>query len=53
MYIERKIRKVGNSLGLTLPSDILKMVDVKEEDIVKISVENNKIVINKKESTDK
>lgn len=45
MEIERKIRKVGNSLGVNLPADMLKEVGVKEGDVVYISVENDSIVI--------
>jgi antitoxin MazE len=49
MYIERKIRRVGNSLGLTLPSDMLKILQLNEDDIVRIYVEDDKLFIKKAE----
>ena len=45
MEIERKIRKIGNSLGVNLPADMLKEVGVKEGDVIYISIENDSIVI--------
>ena len=45
MEIERKIRKIGNSLGVNLPADMLKEVGVKEGEVIYISIENDSIVI--------
>lgn len=45
MEVERKIRKVGNSLGVYLPSDMLKEAGIKEGDTVYISLENGDIII--------
>jgi putative addiction module antidote len=45
MEVERKIRRVGNSLGITLPSDMLKNIGIEEGDSVYVSSEGNKIVI--------
>jgi antitoxin MazE len=45
MEVERKIRKVGNSLGVLLPSDILKQIGVGEGDSVFVSVEDGEIKI--------
>jgi putative addiction module antidote len=47
MEVERKIRKIGNSLGVILPSEFLKSMGIKEDDSVFISYENNQIVIKK------
>ena len=56
MEIERKVRKAGNSLGVTIPVSMLKEVGIKEGDVVYISLENNSIVIRSdkmKEDNDK
>ena len=45
MEVERKIRKVGNSLGVLLPSDMLKEIGVKDGDTVFVSVEDGEIKI--------
>jgi antitoxin MazE len=43
--VERKIRKIGNSLGIIVPSDYLKQMGLKEGDSVYTTFENGKIVI--------
>jgi antitoxin MazE len=43
--VERKIRKIGNSLGIIVPSEYLKQMGLKEGDSVYTSFENGKIVI--------
>ena len=56
MEVERKVRKAGNSLGVTLPVDMLKEVGIKEGDTIYISLENNSIVVRSekmKEDNDK
>lgn len=45
MEFERRIRKVGNSLGFNLPAEMLRELDIKEGDKIFLSVENNSIVI--------
>jgi antitoxin MazE len=45
MEVERKIRKIGNSLGILLPSDMLKEIGVENGDKVFVSVENGEIII--------
>jgi antitoxin MazE len=55
MEEERKIRKIGNSLGLLLPSEMLKRIGVENGDTVFVSLENGEIIIrndDKKESND-
>lgn len=50
MEVERKIRKVGNSLGVVLPSDMIKALGVKNGDSIYISMENEGEVIFRTES---
>lgn len=44
---ERRITKIGNSLGLTLPNDVLKAMNVKKGDEVQVELVDNQIVIKK------
>jgi putative addiction module antidote len=56
MEVERKIRKIGNSLGVLLPSDMLKEIGVENGDNVFVSVEDGEIKIrsvSQKEANDK
>jgi putative addiction module antidote len=56
MEVERKIRKIGNSLGVLLPSDILKEIGVGNGDTVFVSVEDGEIKIrstDQKQANDK
>ena len=46
--IERKVTKIGNSFGITLPHELLKQVGLAQGDDVEIEVENGKIVLRKK-----
>lgn len=39
MEVERKIRKIGNSMGVLLPSDMVKSLGVTEGDTVYVSME--------------
>jgi putative addiction module antidote len=45
MDAEGKIRKIGNSLGVILPSAMLKKLDVKDGDTLYISLEDDGIKI--------
>ena len=38
----RKIRKTGTSLGINIPTEILQLLKVKEDDIVRIVIEKIK-----------
>jgi len=38
-----KIRKIGNSLGIILPRDILTLLDLKENDEIEINTKNKQI----------
>lgn len=47
--IERKVTKIGNSIGITLPSEILTQVGLSQGDDVQIEVKDGKIILKKKE----
>lgn len=49
MEVEKKIRKIGNSLGVVIPSDFLKHIGVENGDQVFISVEDGEIKIRSQE----
>jgi putative addiction module antidote len=56
MEVERKIRKIGNSLGVLLPSDMLKEIGVEKDDTVYITVEDGELIIrseSQKQTNDK
>ena len=44
-YIEAKVQKWGNSVGIRIPSSILKSLNIKTNDILNIEQEEDKIVI--------
>ena len=44
-YVKKTIRRIGNSLGLNLPSDMLKVMGLKEGDSVYVIMENGEIII--------
>ncbi|RDI36906.1 AbrB/MazE/SpoVT family DNA-binding domain-containing protein [Falsibacillus pallidus] len=46
---ERKVTKIGNSFGITLPIDLLKQVGLAQGDEVQVEVIDGKIVLRKKE----
>lgn len=46
---ERKVTKIGNSFGITLPSELLKQVGLTQGDDVQVEVKDGKIVLRKKE----
>ena len=39
--VERKITKIGNSLGVTLPQEVLKHLNIKQGDEIKFQLEDN------------
>ena len=47
--IERKVTKIGNSIGITLPPEILKQVGLTQGDDVQVEVKDGKIILRKKE----
>ena len=38
----KSIRKTGTSLGLSIPKDVVSLLDLKEDDIVRITIEKVK-----------
>lgn len=46
---ERKVTKIGNSFGVTLPNELLRQVGLSQGDDVQIKVKDGKIVLQKKE----
>ena len=44
---ERRITKIGNSLGVTFPSELLSQLDLNQGDEVTLVVENNSLIIRK------
>jgi putative addiction module antidote len=45
---ERKITKVGNSSGITLPKELLEKINLKTGDEVYLELKGNEIIIKKK-----
>lgn len=45
--VEIKLQKWGNSLGIRIPSNILKSLSLKENDLLDIREEENRVVISK------
>ena len=46
-HTERRITKIGNSLGLTLPNDALRAMNISKGDEVQVELAGNQIVIKK------
>jgi putative addiction module antidote len=46
---ERKVTKIGNSFGITIPIELLKQVGLSQGDDVQVEVKDGKIVLRKKE----
>lgn len=44
------IQKWGNSNGIRIPKNILKSVSMEENDVVDISIEDDKIIIKKRDT---
>lgn len=47
--MERKISKIGNSLGMTLPQEVIKHVNIKQGDEIKFILEKDGSVSFKKQ----
>lgn len=45
--MEAKLQKWGNSIGIRIPSNILKSLNLKQEDILEIIEVDDKIIITK------
>ncbi|MBU9710451.1 AbrB/MazE/SpoVT family DNA-binding domain-containing protein [Evansella tamaricis] len=46
---ERKVTKIGNSFGITLPAELLREVGLAQGDDVQVEVKDGKIILRKKE----
>ena len=46
---ERKVTKIGNSYGITIPNELLREVGLAQGDDVQVKVKDGKIVLRKKE----
>lgn len=46
---ERKVTKIGNSYGITIPTELLKQVGLAQGDDVQVEVKDGKILLRKKE----
>jgi len=44
---QQTLRKIGNSVGIIIPNEVLKELDLKEGDTVYINQDSNSIIINK------
>lgn len=49
--MEAKLQKWGNSDGIRIPSNILKVLNLKTNDIVDLNCEDDKIIITKPKKT--
>lgn len=49
--MEAKLQKWGNSDGIRIPSSFLKLLNLKTDDILNITLENDKIIITKPKRT--
>lgn len=47
-YYDRKITKIGNSYGVTIPVEVLKEAGLSYGDHVRLELDNHKITIQKK-----
>ncbi|WP_018664894.1 AbrB/MazE/SpoVT family DNA-binding domain-containing protein [Heyndrickxia acidiproducens] len=47
--IERKVTKIGNSIGITLPPELLKQAGLTQGDDVQVEVNDGKIILRKKD----
>ena len=47
--MEARLQKWGNSDGIRIPSNILKSLELKTNDIVELTVQDNQIIIKKSE----
>lgn len=45
--MEARLQKWGNSMGIRIPSQMLKKIGLKENDEIELTLEDNKIMITK------
>lgn len=46
--MERKVTKIGNSLGVTIPQEVLEHLGISQGDVVHFAIENGQVIIRKK-----
>lgn len=49
LKMQTAIKKWGNSLAIRIPNHILKALALKEESVLDIALQNNKIILEKKQ----
>ncbi|WP_183241396.1 AbrB/MazE/SpoVT family DNA-binding domain-containing protein [Anoxybacillus mongoliensis] len=47
LHADRKVLKIGNSLGVTFPIEFLQKLDIHQRDEIQMELENNQIVVKK------
>ncbi|AKS38164.1 AbrB family transcriptional regulator [Anoxybacillus gonensis] len=47
LYADRKVLKIGNSLGVTFPMEFLQKLDIHQGDEIQMEFKDNQIVIKK------
>lgn len=52
LSVERKVLKVGNSLGVTFPMEFLNKLGIHQGDEIQMELEEDKIVIKKSKKVD-
>ncbi|MFC4802617.1 AbrB/MazE/SpoVT family DNA-binding domain-containing protein [Neobacillus sp. GCM10023253] len=48
--VERKVTKIGNSLGVTLPQEVLEHLGIGQGDEVRFDIVNGQVTIKKKQN---
>ncbi|WP_423800858.1 AbrB/MazE/SpoVT family DNA-binding domain-containing protein [Neobacillus sp. SAB-20_R2A] len=46
--VERKVTRVGNSLGVTFPQEVLELLGIRQGDEVRFEIVNGQVTIKKK-----
>jgi antitoxin component of MazEF toxin-antitoxin module len=49
--METKIRNIGNALGIILPKDITKSLNLKVDEAIDLNVEDERLVISRKKQS--
>lgn len=48
--VERKVTRIGNSLGVTFPQEVLEHLGISQGDEVRFDLSNGKVMISKKKN---
>ena len=49
--METKIRNIGNALGIILPKDITKLLNLNVDEAIELNVEDERLVISRKKQS--